>query len=70
MKTLNFEQMEFVHGGRFLACFSQVTGGMGTLAGIAAALTFASNPIGLIILGLGALSLAAGVASDPSACDS
>jgi hypothetical protein len=73
MKTLTIEQMEFVYGGslrQFLSCVSQVTGGIGTLAGIAAALAFTTTPIGLIILGLGALSLATGVASDPTACDS
>jgi hypothetical protein len=69
MKTLNFEQMESVHGGRFLACFSQVTGGMGTLAGIAAALTFATNPVGWGILLIGGISLVAGIASDSTACD-
>jgi hypothetical protein len=69
MKTLNYEQMEFVYGGKFLSCLSQVAGGMGTLAGIAAALTFASNPVGWGILLIGGISLVAGIASDPTACD-
>jgi hypothetical protein len=69
MKTLNYEQMEFVYGGKFLSCLSQVAGGMSTLAGIAAALTFAITPIGVGIFVLGAISLAAGMASDPTACD-
>jgi hypothetical protein len=72
MKTLTIEQMEFVYGGslrQFLSCVSQVAGGMSTLAGIAAALTFAITPIGVGIFVLGAISLAAGMASDPTACD-
>ena len=72
MKTLTIEQMERIEGGslrKALSCISQVAGGMGTLAGIAAVLAFTTNPVGLVILGLGALSLAAGMASDPTACD-
>jgi hypothetical protein len=72
MKTLNYEQMETTLAGnmkRTLACISQVAGGMGALAGVAAALTFATNPVGWGILILGAISLAAGAASDPTACD-
>jgi len=72
MKTLTIDQMEITLAGnmkRSLACISQVAGGMGFLAGAAAALTFATNPIGWGILILGAVSLAAGAASDPTACD-
>ena len=72
MKTLTIEQMEITEGGsmkRTLSCISQVAGGMGFLAGAAAALTFATNPIGWGVLILGAVSLAAGAASDPTACD-
>jgi hypothetical protein len=72
MKTLSFEQMEEISAGlfrRFLSCASQVTGGIGTLASVAALLTFGSNPIGWAILGLGAISLITGTASDPTACD-
>jgi hypothetical protein len=73
MKTLNLEQMEGVKAGSLksaLSCVSQVTGGMGTLGGVAAILTFGTNPIGWGIFALGAISLIAGVASDPTACDS
>ncbi|MFH0843535.1 MAG: hypothetical protein V1903_13075 [Bacteroidota bacterium] len=70
MKTLTIEQMERINGGvRVLSCISQVTGGMGVLAGIAAGLAFATNPVGWGILILGGISLIAGVASDPTACD-
>jgi len=72
MKTLSIDQMEITLAGnmkRTLACISQVAGGMGALAGVAAALTFATNPVGWGILILGAISLAAGAASDPTACD-
>jgi hypothetical protein len=72
MKTLTLEQMEAVNGGsmkKMLSCVSQVAGGMGTLAGVAALLAFGSNPIGLSIFILGALSFGAGAASDPTACD-
>ena len=73
MKTLTIEQMENTKAGdlrRALSCISQVTGGMGALAGVAAALTFATNPVGWGILLLGGISLVAGIASDPTACDS
>jgi len=73
MKTLTIEQMENVVGGSFkrvFACVSQVSGGMSVLAGFAAALAFASNPVGWGILVLGGISLVTGVASDPTACDS
>jgi len=73
MKTLTIEQMENVMAGdmrKALSCISQVTGGMSALAGFAAALTFATNPIGWGILILGGISLVAGAASDPTACDS
>jgi hypothetical protein len=72
MKTLNFEQMEGLSAGSLrsaLSCVSQVTGGMGTLGGIAAILAFGTNPIGWGIFALGAISLLAGTASDPTACD-
>jgi hypothetical protein len=72
MKTLSFEQMESVHGGtlkQVLSCVSQVTGGMGMLAGAAAILTFGTNPIGWGIFLLGGISLITGAASDPTACD-
>jgi hypothetical protein len=72
MKTLTIEQMEGIQGGtmkKTLSCISQVAGGMGTLAGFAAALTFATNPIGWGLLLLGGISLVAGAASDPTACD-
>jgi hypothetical protein len=72
MKTLTLEQMEAVNGGsmkKMLSCVSQVAGGMGTLGSVAAFLTFGSNPIGWGIFALGILSLAAGAASDPYACD-
>ena len=68
MKTPELTKMETISGGRFLSCFSQETGGVGTLAGITAGLAFGSNPVGWGILILGGISLAAGVASDPSAC--
>lgn len=72
MKTLTIEQMEQVSGGgllKALSCISQVTGGMSTLGGIALALSIGTGGIGLVLLGLGALSLAASVAVDPYACD-
>jgi hypothetical protein len=69
MKTLNFEQMEFVHGGKFLACVSQVAGGMSVLTTLAAIGSFALGPVGWFAFGLGAISLVAGVIADPSACD-
>ena len=72
MKTLTIEQMEITEGGsikRTLSCISQVAGGMGALAGVAAALTFVTTPVGWGILLLGGISLVAGIASDPTACD-
>jgi hypothetical protein len=72
MKTLNFDELVLIQGGsitKVLSCASQVTGGMGTLASVAAILTFGTNPIGWAILGLSVISLAAGAASDPTACD-
>ena len=72
MKKLNFEQMEEVNAGslrKILSCASQVTSGMGFLGGAAAILAFGTNPVGLFIFGLGFISLVAGAASDPTACD-
>ena len=71
MKTLTIEQMVLIQGGsrKALSCISQVTGGMSTLGGIAFALAFGTGGIGLVILGLGALSLALSAAADPYACD-
>jgi hypothetical protein len=72
MKTLSLEQMEVIQGGNFkktLSCISQVSGGMGALSGVAAILALGTNPIGWGIFALGAISLIAGVASDPTACD-
>jgi len=39
------------------------------LWGTAAALAFGSNPIGWALLGLSAISLGAGFASNPDACE-
>jgi short subunit fatty acids transporter len=72
MKTLSVYQMEITYAGslkRVLSCISQVTGGMSAIAGIAAALAFTTTPIGWGILLVGGISLAAGIASDPTACD-
>jgi hypothetical protein len=72
MKTLSFEQMETVCAGSLksvFSCISQVAGGMGTLSATAAILTFGTTPIGWGIFALGAISLLAGIASDPTACD-
>ena len=73
MKTLNFEQMEMVQAGglkKTLACISQVAGGMDVLWSAAAILAFGLTPVGLLLFGFGAVSLLAGAASDPTACDS
>ena len=74
MKELSIEQLELLNGGGFrktMSCISQVIGGMGTLAGYAAMGTIvAATPIGWALLIAGAASLAAGLLSDPSACDS
>ena len=72
MKTLNFEQMEMVQAGglkKTLACISQVRGGMDVLWSTAAMIALGFSPIGLMVLGLGVISLVAGAASDPTACD-
>lgn len=69
-KQLSFQEMEIVNGGsNVLDCISQVAGGMGVLWGTAAAVAFGSNPIGWAIIGIGAVGLAAGIASNPGACD-
>ena len=68
MKKLSLEQMEKTQAGKFLSCFSQVTGGMGTLWGAAAIMAFGVTPVGWMIFGLGALSLAASAIADPYAC--
>jgi hypothetical protein len=68
MKKLNFEQMETTIGGKFLACASQVTGGMSTLWGAAALLAFGATPVGWIVFGFGAVSFLASAAADPYAC--
>lgn len=71
MKTLTIEQMVLIQGGsrKALACISQVAGGMSTLGGFAFALAFGTGGIGLVILGLSALSLVLSAAADPYACD-
>jgi hypothetical protein len=72
MKTLNFEQMELVQAGslrKTLSCISQVAGGMDVLWSTAAALALGFTPVGMIVLGFGLVSLIAGGASDPTACD-
>ena len=72
MKKLSFEQMETISAGslrKILSCASQVTSGMGFLGGAAALLAFGTNPVGLVIFGLGFVSLITGAASDPTACD-
>ncbi len=72
MKTLNFEQMEGIRAGslrRALSCVGQVGSGMSTLWGAAALLAFGATPAGWIVLGFGAIGLAASLAADPTACD-
>ncbi len=70
MKELNDGQMEQVIGdSKFWSCLSQVTGGMGVLASVAAIGIFAMTPVGWGVFALSAISLAAGVAADPTACD-
>jgi hypothetical protein len=69
-RKLSLQEMEVTEGGsKVLDCISQVTGGMGVLWGTAAALAFRSNPVGWALIGLSAISFAAGVASNPGACD-
>jgi len=68
MKTLSLEQMETTGGGKFLACASQVAGGMGVLVTVASIGIFALGPVGWIAFGFSVASLAAGAASDPYAC--
>lgn len=72
MKELTLEQMENLQpggGSRFWSCVSSVTGGMGVLGGLAAIGIYAMTPVGWGLLALSAISLAAGVISDPTACD-
>lgn len=70
MKELNYDQMEQVSGDlKFWSCLSQVTGGIGVLGTVAAIGIFAMTPIGWGAFALSAISLVAGVASDPTACD-
>ncbi|MCR5697557.1 MAG: hypothetical protein K6G73_11360 [Marinilabiliaceae bacterium] len=70
MKKLTEEDLQDLNGAFGVAsCIGQVAGGMGTIGGLAAALAFGSNPIGWTILGLGAISLAAGFIADPWGCE-
>jgi hypothetical protein len=69
MKELNYYQMEQVTGGKILACVSQVAGGIGVLGFVAAIGIYATTPLGWGLFAISAISLVAGVASDPTACD-
>lgn len=69
MKKLTFNEMEKVKAGSILACISQVSGGMTLLGSLAAIGLFSMTPVGWGLMVLGAISLATGVAADPTACD-
>jgi hypothetical protein len=70
MKKLTFEQMESISGSKFSwYCLGHIAGGMDVLWSTAAMLAFGCSPVGLIILGFGAISLIAGGVADPTACD-
>ena len=71
MKTLTIEQLVLIHGGsrKALACLSQGLSGVSVLAGIAAGLAFATNPVGRGILIRSGAGLILGAAADPAACD-
>jgi hypothetical protein len=70
MKELVFDEMEAVRGGFNLwACIGNTASGMGVLSSVAFVATFTTNPIGLGLLALSAISLFAGSVADPDACD-
>jgi hypothetical protein len=73
MKTLTFKQMQSVKAGslkKTFACISQVSGGMTTLASLAAIGCFgALGPVGWALLIGGGISLISGAIADPYACD-
>ena len=69
MKKLTLTQMETIEAGsKLTSCLGQGLTGTEILGSIALLLTI-SNPIGWILLGVGAAGFALTLASDPHACD-